>query len=316
MGSLGRLVFFGTPEFAVPSLEALVKSGWAPVKVYTQPSRPSGRGRRVHPSAVARRARDLGLDVEEVAAVRETAFLSALRVLGPDLAVVVAFGQIFPAELLRVPKRGCVNVHASLLPAFRGAAPVQAAILDGSEETGVTTMLMDEGMDTGPILLQRRTRIEARETSGELTGRLAVLGAELLIETLRRLEEGDLEPKPQPEIGVSYAPRLSRESGTIDWRAEAEEIFRRLRAFTPWPGLTTSFRGQPLKIVWGEPLGPLPGMPLPGGSLVLLEDGDLAVACGGKRLFRLDRVQRPGRRVVTGREFRNGEQPAAGERME
>jgi methionyl-tRNA formyltransferase len=311
MPGLDRILFFGTPDFAVPALAALVAAGRTPLRVVAQPARPAGRGGRPREPPVAAWARQRGLGVMQPERVRDPAFLEQAAALSPDLAVVVAFGQIFPRALLDLPRHGCVNLHASLLPRWRGAAPIQAAIAAGDARTGVTTMLMEEGLDAGPILLQAETEIGRGETAGELSRRLADLGAELTVRTLERLERGDLTPRPQPAAGVTYAPRLTRNSGRIDWRLGAGEIHDRLRAYTPWPGLTAELRGEPVKIVAAEVVD-RDGDASPGTVLGLL-GGRLAVACGGGTVLGLSELQRPGKRPLHAADFVNGERLQAGE---
>jgi len=238
MSALDRILFFGTPEFAVPTLAALVAAGRVPALVVTQPARPAGRGQRPQDPPVARWAREHGLAVAMPERVRDPAFLEAAAALAPDVAVVVAFGQIFPRALLDLPRYGCINLHASLLPRWRGASPIQAAVAAGDARTGVATMLMEAGLDTGPILLEEATEIDAEETAGELSRRLAEAGGPLMVRTLQELERGSLVPRPQAAEGATYAPRLTRESGRVDWSFTAPEIHHRLRAYTPWPGLT------------------------------------------------------------------------------
>ena len=312
MNRIDRLVFFGTPEFAVPTLRALVAASRVPVLVVSQPSRAAGRGRSVSLPPVAAVAEELGLQLVQPRRVRDAGFIESFERLRPDVAVVAAFGQIFPRQLLVIPRFGCINLHASLLPAYRGASPVTAAIAAGDTETGVTTMVMEEGLDTGPMLLRRRVAIADGETGGELTRRLAELGADLVVETLGRLERGDLEPTPQNDDLASYAPRLKKTDGIIDWRRRAHDVGNRLRAFTPWPGATTTFRAAPLRIVEGraldrsEPAGDA-------GTFLGLVDGTLAVRCGDGSVFGIERLQRPGRRVVDAVDFANGEKPSPGE---
>jgi len=319
--ALRNIAFFGTPDFAVPTLDALVAAGRAPLYAVTQPSRPAGRGHQPAEPPVARRAREHGIEVLQPERVRRPEFLDALAARGPlDLAVVVAFGQIFPRPLLDLPRHGCINLHASLLPAWRGAAPIQAAVAAGEEQTGVTTMRMEEGLDTGPILLQEATPIGLEETAGELSRRLAVLGGRLVIETLARLERGELAPVAQRDELATYAPRLARDSGRVDWHRTAGELFDRLRAHAPWPGTTAELAGRPVKIVWARPLADsassfagAPGAP-PGTFLGLVE-GRLAVACGAGTALGLETLQRPGKRPLGAAEFARGERLAPGARF-
>ena len=314
MAPIRKLAFFGSPEFAVPTLDRLAASSYRPALVVTQPARPAGRGRREEETAVAARAREHGLEVWQPQKVRDPAFLTAFAALELDVAVVVAFGQIFPAALLALPRLGCINLHASLLPRHRGAAPIQAAIAAGDRETGVTTMRMEAGLDTGPILLRRTTAIGDDEDAPALTARLAVVGAELVVETLERLESGTLEAVPQDDALATLAPRLDKRDGLVDWSADAAAIWRRSRAYRPWPGLTTLCGGEPLKLHDVRPLaGPSPAGTAP-GTFLGLEDGALAVAAGGGTTLGLYRVQRPGRRALAAREFLRGERLTVGAR--
>lgn len=298
----------------MPTLAALCDAGWRPALVVSQPSRPSGRGRRLAEPPVTRWARRHDLEVAQPADVRDPGFLRRIDSPRPRVAVVVAFGQIFPAALLQLPELGCVNLHASLLPRYRGAAPIAAAIIAGERRTGVTTMKMDEGLDTGPILLQESLEIGDEETAGELAERLARLGATLMVRTLRALEHGDLEPRPQRAAEASHAPRLRRVDGWIDWRQEAGGLFDRLRGLTPWPGLHTRFRRQPIKILWGRPVaGPTGDEEV--GTYLGLRDERLLVRCGGRGVFGVETLQRSGRRALTGRQFANGERLEPGERF-
>jgi methionyl-tRNA formyltransferase len=295
-----RTVFFGTPDFAVPSLAALLESGFEVPLVVTQPDRPVGRHAEPRPSAVGVFAAGRGLAVEKPDRLRDnTALVARLAAEQPDAIAVVAYGRILPPEILRLPRLGCVNVHASLLPRHRGASPVQAAILAGDRETGVMTMRMDEGLDTGPIYAERRVTFGERESAGELSARLASLGAELLVQTLRGLGAGTLAARPQMGQPTICRP-IRREDGAIDWGLEAGEIVRRLRAFTPWPGLHTYFGGERVKVLEARVgAGRPPGPP---GSFELA-DGELAVAAGRGEALIVERLQRAGRKPVTGAEF-------------
>lgn len=315
MECLERIAFFGTPEFAVPTLAALVDSGRAPRVVVSQPARPAGRGRPLADPPVAAWAREHGLPVLQPLRVREPAFLAEIGALGLDLAVVVAFGQIFPAALLELPRLGCINLHASLLPRHRGAAPVQAAILAGDAMTGVSTMQMTAGLDSGPILLQRETPIGPRETAGELGVRLAELGAALVLETLRALAAGTLAPRAQDDSAATYAPRLDKAVGRVDWSLDAAVLARRLRAYTPWPGLEAALRGAPVKLVRAAPAESADGDGAP-GTVLGLRAGRLAVACGGASVLEIEALQRAGRRPLSAADFANGERLRAGERFE
>ena len=312
-----RILFFGTPELAVPTLAALVEAGRPPVAVVTQPARPVGRGLKVIDPPVAAWARERGLPVIQPLKVRDPAFLAQAEELAPDVAVVVAFGQIFPPALLRLPNHGCINLHASLLPRWRGAAPIQAAIAAGDPRTGVTSMLMEEGLDTGPMLLREETGIGPEETAGELSRRLADLGGRLMVRTLEAMERGEVVPRPQDEAEATWAPRLTRESGRVDWTLTAREISQRLRAFTPWPGLSAELRGEPVKLVRVEVLPRVEVLQEPStaapGTILGLREGRLAVACGGHTVLGISELQRPGRKTLRASDFANGERLRGGE---
>lgn len=296
-----RLAFLGTPDFAVPSLLALHEAGHEIGAVYCQPPRPAGRGKREKACPVHEAAARLGLPVRTPSRLRgnekEAGDFNALRL---DAAIVAAYGLILPGDFLRAPQRGCLNVHASLLPRWRGASPIQAAILAGDQETGITIMQMDEGLDTGPILLMEREPIRPDDTGSSLHDRLAPLGANL---ALRALAENPLA-RPQPEEGATYAPRLTRQDACIDWREPAEAIERRVRAFTPWPGTETVLGGTPLKIVRAELAD---GHGAPGTVL----DKSFTIACGRDAL-RLLEVQRPGGRKLDAAAFLRGHAVPAG----
>jgi methionyl-tRNA formyltransferase len=243
-----RIVFMGTPRFAVPTLEGLVTSREDIVAVVSQPDQPAGRGQKVTPPPVKEYALGKGLTVLQPLKMKDPTFLGQLQGLKPDLAVVVAFGRILPPEILKIPRLACVNVHASLLPKYRGAAPIQWAVMNGETETGVTTMMMDEGMDTGPILLQERTGIAPEETAGQLAYRLSELGAQLLIRTLELLKQGQIEPRPQDPALATYAPLLKKEHGKIRWEDTARKIHDLVRGTDPWPGAYTIYKDQHWRI--------------------------------------------------------------------
>ena len=274
----------GSPAFAVPTLRALHEAGYQVAAVYSQPPRPAGRGRALTPCPVHEAALALGLPVRTPARLRtDAAEHAAFAALDLDAAVVAAYGLILPPAMLAAPRRGCLNVHASLLPRWRGAAPIQAAVLAGDAETGVTIMQMDAGLDTGAMLLRGRVPIGPRTTAADLHDALAALGADLTLHTLR----GPPAPTPQPSKGATYAPKLTRDSGRLDWTQPAAQLDRQVRAFTPWPGAWTVLETETLKVLRAEPVG---GYGPPGTVL----DGGLLVACGEGAL-RLLRVQRPGR---------------------
>ena len=304
-----RTVFFGTPHFAVPTLDALVAAGHAPVLVISQPDRPVGRGRRLVSPPVAEAARALGLELAQPERVKDEAFMSTLAALAPDLAVVVAYGQIFRRNLLDLPRLGCINLHASLLPRWRGAAPIQAAIAAGDPRTGVTTMQMDTGLDSGPILLRETVDIGEHETSPELALRLATLGAPLIVRTLEGLAEGAIEPEVQPEGDVTLAPRLAKADGEVDWRRPARAIYDRWRGYQPWPGTTAYWGGEALKLINIRPSDQTTRV-APGRVLEGIDD-NVEVACGGGTVLNVLSVQRPGRSAVAARAWLHGERSGA-----
>ena len=280
-----RLAFMGSPAFAVPTLQALHEAGHEVAAVYSQPPRPAGRGRAVTPCPVHEAALSLGLPVRTPARLRhDAAEHAAFATLDLDAAVVAAYGLILPPAMLSAPRRGCLNVHASLLPRWRGAAPIQAAVLAGDAETGITVMQMDAGLDTGPTLLAGRVPIGPRATAADLHDALANLGATLMLQALR----DPPAPAPQPAEGATYAPKLSRDSGRLDWTQPAAQLDRQVRAFTPWPGAWATLGTETLKVLRAEPTAGGAGPP---GTVL---DGGLLVACGAGAL-RLLRVQRPGR---------------------
>ncbi len=305
-----RVVYFGTPEFAVPSLRALGGEGFDVVGVVTRPDQPTGRHRsRATPSAVKVAALADDLPVLQPERPSEPEFLARMRELAPDLSIVAAYGHILPQALLDVPSRGSVNVHASLLPALRGAAPIQRAILAGLTETGITIMQMDAGMDSGPILHQVATPIAADETGGELSGRLAELGAEALIEALTLLEEAGLEPKPQDHAKATFAPKIKREEERLDWGSAAEVVARKVRAIDPKPGAWTSAGGKELKL-FGARLAEGAGA----AGLVLGAGDELVIACGTGAVA-VAEIQPAGRARMSARAFVNGRGLAVGERL-
>ncbi|MCB1007470.1 MAG: methionyl-tRNA formyltransferase [Acidobacteria bacterium] len=316
MPRVERIVFFGTPEFAVPALDALVAAGRAPTLVVTQPARPAGRGRRLVDPPVAARARELALEIGQPPRVRAPEFLASLRERAPDLAVVVAFGQIFPRELLELPPHGCLNVHASLLPRWRGAAPIAAAIEAGDAKTGVVVQRMVEALDAGPMVGRRETAIGPEETTGSLAERLARLGAEALLETIEALEAGTLREETQDEAAATYAPKLSGPA-RLDPSRPASELERLVRSRTPAPGADLSWRGGSLRVLAARALPGIAG--IDGGAqegVFLGVAGSAArLATGGGSVLELLNVQRPGRAPVSGRDFANGARLIPGERF-
>jgi methionyl-tRNA formyltransferase len=307
---MARVVFMGTPTFAVPTLEALIDAHQV-VGVVTQPDRPAGRGRRMKPSPIKRVALERGLPLFQPCSLRTSEALGRLAAWEPQVIVVAAFGQILRPDVLQLPSNGCLNVHASLLPRWRGAAPVPAAILAGDQVTGVTIMQMDEGLDTGPILSQREEPIRPDDTWGTLEKRLARVGAELLIETLPAYLVGDLESRPQPEEGVTYAPQLCKGDGRLDWSLSAVHVDRQVRAFTPWPGAFTMWRGRRLKVLQSAPLPDWRGDAPPGTVIALADGGGVAVATGEGALC-LEEVQLAGKRRMDISAFLCGQQECVG----
>jgi methionyl-tRNA formyltransferase len=298
-----RLVFAGTPDFAVPHLGACRRPGIEVVAVYTQPDRPAGRGRSVSASPVKRAALELGIAVEQPERLRDAEARERLRAYAPDLLVVVAYGLILPRAVLALPRRGCWNVHASLLPRWRGAAPIQRALLAGDAQTGVCLMQMEAGLDTGPVLLCRATEIGADDTGGSLHDRLAVLGAELLGEGLERLLAGNLPaPQPQPADGVSYAHKLDKTEACLDWNEPAAALERKVRAFDPWPVATAELGGETVR-VWRARAVAAPVRGAPGTVLAATREG-IDIACGDGALRRLQ-VQRAGGRRLDVADFLN-----------
>jgi methionyl-tRNA formyltransferase len=294
-----RLVFLGTPDFAATSLCALIDAGRPPVAVYAQPARPAGRGQKPQPSAVERVARDAGLAVRTPETLRDPDAVRAFAALDLDLAIVAAYGLILPPAVLAAPRRGCVNLHASLLPRWRGAAPIQRALLAGDAVTGITLMQMDAGLDTGAMLRQARLAIEPDMTGGALHDRLADLAAELLIDSLPDLLTGRLVATPQPADGVTYAKKVERREARLDWTRPAVELARAVRAFAPRPGAYVEQAGERIKILAAVALEAPSGVP---GTVL---DDHLTVACGGGAL-RLVRLQRAGRAPLDADAFRRG----------
>ncbi len=277
-----KIIFMGTPEFAVPSLQALHDSGHEVLAVVTQPDRPKGRGRKLTPPPVKRTAMEYGYPVLQPETVRTDEFHQQLTRLAPDLYVVVAFGQILPQTLLDIPGLGSINVHASLLPRYRGAAPIQWAIINGDRETGVTTIMMDKGMDTGDILLMEKTAIGPNETAADLHDRLSDMGARTLIQTLERLQNDSLKRTPQDHKKGTYAPMLKKKDGQIDWSMPAERIECLIRGMTPWPGVYTFSAGMRLKIFKASVLER--EISVPPGTILECIPGELRVATGRSAL--------------------------------
>lgn len=298
-----RAVFLGTPPFAVPSLQAMVEAGHSLLAVYTQPDRPKGRGQDLAMSAVKTAALTLGIEVRQPERIRRPEIVEELRAFRPDIMVVVGYGQIIPQNIIDIPRFGIVNVHGSLLPKYRGAAPIQWAIAHGEHTTGVTTMQIDAGLDTGGMLLKSAIEIGPEENAVELSGRLATLGASLLIETLAGLENGTVTAIPQDAREATHAPILNKNDGAIDWSWPATVIHNRTRGLYPWPGTATQFRGQTLRLsktrLVDEGTDKEP-------SRVIGAKGALRIACGQSTVLELVEVQQEGRKLVSGIDLRNG----------
>jgi methionyl-tRNA formyltransferase len=308
-----RVVFAGTPAFALPPLAALAQQHQL-VGVLTQPDRPAGRGRALAPGPVKQAALELAVPVLQPARLRGDAdalqaTLAQLRQWQPDVMVVVAYGLILPRAVLDIPRLGCLNIHAAILPRWRGAAPIQRAILAGDAETGVCIMQMDEGLDTGAVLAEARQRIGAETIAAQLHDELAALGAAQLLEVLPALAAGQIVARPQAAEGVTYAEKLSRSEARVDWQLPAARIDRQIRAFNPWPSAETTLQGEPVKL-WRSRLGPGAATAVP-GTVLGLQDDALAVACGSGVVQVLE-LQRAGRKAVSAREFTNAMRAADG----
>lgn len=305
-----RLVFMGTPAYAVPALDALCASGHAIAAVYTQPPREADRGRKLKPSPVAVRAEAAGIDVRTPASLRPAEAQAAFARLEADLAVTVAYGLILPPAMLAAPRLGCINAHASLLPRWRGAAPIQRAIMAGDRETGVTIMRMDEGLDTGPVLAAEAVRIAPETTAGMLHDSLAALSARLLVEAVDGLAAGRLAETPQPAEGATYAAKIEKHEAAIDWRSSAAHIARQVRALAPAPGAWFALDDRRIKVLAAEEGAAAPDA-LPGTVL----DGALTVACGEGSALRPTRLQRAGKAPMGTDAFLRGLAIEAGTRL-
>ena len=316
-----RIVFCGTPQFAVPTLKYLLEqSEFEIVGVITQPDRRQGRGLEIAFSPVKEAALAAKIPVHQPKKIREPEMETLLREIAPDCIVIIAYGQIIPVGLLGIPRLGWINLHASLLPKYRGAAPINWAIVNGETRTGVTTMRIDAGMDTGDTLLREEIEIAPDETAGELTVRMAGLGGQLMANTLRGLAKGTLVANPQNHAEASYAPMLKKEDGQVDWKRPAKEIYDRMRGFAPWPGTYTTFRGETCQ-VWGVPVSKEEAVRLPRdlvgaapGTLFVAEH-ELYVACGDTTVLRLRAVKVEGRKKVEAADFANGARLKSSERF-
>ncbi|TDK46744.1 methionyl-tRNA formyltransferase [Antarcticimicrobium luteum] len=300
-----RIIFMGTPDFSVPVLDALVGAGHEIACVYCQPPRPAGRGKKDRPSPVQARAEALGLPVRHPVSLKGAEEQDDFAALNADVAVVVAYGLILPQAVLDAPARGCLNIHASLLPRWRGAAPIHRAIMAGDAETGVCIMQMEAGLDTGPVLLRKATPIGPEETTADLHDRLSEMGAALIIEALARLD--DLEPEPQPEAGVTYAQKIDKAEARVDWTQPAEEVDRRIRGLSPFPGAWCEIDGERVKLLASRLVD---GAGAPGEVL----DEALTIACGSGAL-RLTRLQRAGKAAQDAGVFLRGRPVAKGTRL-
>jgi len=310
-----RIVFAGTPEFSVPALQSLHDAGHALVAVYTQPDRPAGRGRALAASAVKQRALALGLTVEQPATLKTAEAQAGLAAYAPDLMVVVAYGLILPQAVLDIPRLGCLNIHGSLLPRWRGAAPIHRAILAGDERTGISIMKMDAGLDTGPELLRRELLIGPHESAGELHDRLAPLGAQAIVDAVRGWAAGTLPAQPQPASGATYAAKIRKEEARIDWSNSAVAIDRQVRAFNPWPVAETRLGDEQVRVWEARPAQQSQSAAdaVPPGTVVRAADGQLLVATGDG-LLELLTLQFPGRKPLKARDVLNS-RPLRGERF-
>ena len=325
-----RIVFCGTPAFAVPSLRHLLAQPDFRIEaVVTQPDRPRGRGQEMAASPVKDAARAAGIPVLQPEKIKAEAAYTEIQRLAPDVVVIIAYGQIISQRLIDIPRLGWINLHASLLPKYRGAAPINWAILNGETRTGLTTMQIDAGLDTGPMLLRYETEIGRDETAPELAARLAEAGAPLVAKSLRSLDSGAIRAIRQDAARATFAPPLKKNDGLIEWELSAEYIYNRIRGLQPWPGAFTSFRGKSCQI-WGKPLSveeffqeqgqlwlgsPAPRSPLPPPGTIRVVGSRTLVRCGDTGALRLEFVQLEGRKRVTAQEFANGARLAAGERF-
>jgi methionyl-tRNA formyltransferase len=301
-----RIVFCGTPEFAVPSLRRLAERPEFSIEaVITQPDRPRGRGQHVSSSPVKEAALELGLHVYQPETIKSESSQDFLKRVAPDAVVIIAYGQIIPARLLTIPRLGWINVHGSLLPRYRGAAPIHWAIANGETVTGLTTMQIDAGMDTGPTLLRREVAIGPDETAPELAARMSDVGADLIVESLLQFDRGELALAPQDEKNATYAQILKKEDGRIDWTKTAPQIYNRMRGFTPWPGSYSTFRGKTCHLGGHPETSGAAEAPRAPGELVDTAK-NIYVVCGKGTRLRLESVQIEGRKKITAREFANG----------
>ncbi len=310
-----RIVFCGTPDFAIPSLRRLIVEPDISVEaVITQPDRSRGRGQQVSASAVKEAALVAALHVYQPETIKSESAQEFLKKIAPDAIVIIAYGQIIPARLLTIPRLGWINLHASLLPRYRGAAPIQWAIANGEKTTGLTTMQIDAGLDSGPTLLQLEVEIGPHETAPELAARMSEIGAALLVESLLRFNRAEISPAPQKHEAATLAPILKKEHGRIDWSLPAQQIYNRMRGFAPWPGAYSTFRGQTCHL-WGAPAESSPtGAPHAPGEIIV-SPTHIRMACGEGTRLQLDSVQLEGRKRISAREFSSGARLRPGDRF-
>ncbi len=293
------IIFFGTPEFAVPTLKSLIERREKILLVITQPDKPKGRGKIIQPCETKKIAVEFGLNVAQPEKLKDESFIKMLKELNPEFGIVVAYGKILPKEVLEIPEYGCINLHASLLPKYRGAAPIQWALIKGEKITGVTTMLIDEGLDTGPVLLQKEVPIEDEDNAQSLAHKLSIVGAELIIETIEKMRKGQIQPKPQ-EGEASYAPQLKKEDGKINWNAPAKEIVNLIRGTYPWPCAYSFLKNERVKIIKAEALA---GKALAG---MIVKAKDELIVGTGNGLLKILLIQPEGKKVMTAKEFLSG----------
>ena len=319
-----RIVFMGTPDFSVPALKALVEAGHQVIAVVTQPDKPKGRGKEVQMTPVKIQAMEYGIPVYQPAKVREASFVEVLKGLEADVYVVIAFGQILPKAVLELPKYGCINIHASLLPKYRGAAPIQWCVIDGERETGITTMMMDVGLDTGDMLEKAVIPIEEKETGGSLHDKLSMAGGDLILSTLKKLEEGTLVRTPQTDEGTCYAKMLTKSLGDIDWNQDAVSIERLIRGLNPWPSAYTMWNGKTIKIWAADVIAGREaaeflsesGVPAETGTApgtVVCSDKRGLVVCTGGGLLSIRELQMEGKKRMDTTPFLRGSPIPAGD---